>query len=96
MTSGELPASLPFIRKLSKQVLTTEYESFGDAESRIPQAVQAFFQKFVQIYESHGGLVMAHPQHGKVPWMGPGNLADGGMYSPCITLKLLKLTTAFR
>ncbi|KAF1920317.1 ribonuclease H-like domain-containing protein [Ampelomyces quisqualis] len=43
-----------------------------------PQAVQAFFQKFVQIYESHGGMVMAHPQYGKTPWMGPGNLADGG------------------
>ncbi|RAR14259.1 Piwi-domain-containing protein [Stemphylium lycopersici] len=43
-----------------------------------PQAVEAFVQKFVQVYESHGGLVAAHPQHGKKPWMGPGNLADGG------------------
>ncbi|KAI4955490.1 hypothetical protein J4E91_001351 [Alternaria rosae] len=43
-----------------------------------PQAIEAFFQKFVQIYEAHGGLVAAHPQHGKKPWMGPGNLADGG------------------
>jgi hypothetical protein len=43
-----------------------------------PPAVEAFFQKFVQIYESHGGVVAAHPQHGKKPWLGPGNLADGG------------------
>jgi eukaryotic translation initiation factor 2C len=43
-----------------------------------PSAVEAFFQKFVQIYEGHGGIVMSHPQHGKKPWMGPGNLADGG------------------
>lgn len=43
-----------------------------------PQAVTAFFQKFVQIYESHGGIVMSHPTHGKAPWMGPGNLAEGG------------------
>ncbi|KAF2031818.1 Piwi-domain-containing protein [Setomelanomma holmii] len=43
-----------------------------------PQAVEGFIQKFVQIYESHGGLVAAHPQHGKKPWMGAGNLADGG------------------
>jgi eukaryotic translation initiation factor 2C len=43
-----------------------------------PQAVEAFFQKFIQIYEGHGGLISAHPQHGKKPWMGPGNLADGG------------------
>ncbi|KAH6511572.1 hypothetical protein HBI81_243350 [Parastagonospora nodorum] len=43
-----------------------------------PAAVEAFFQKFIQIYESHGGLVSSHPQHGKKPWMGPGNLADGG------------------
>ncbi|KAF1946406.1 Piwi-domain-containing protein [Clathrospora elynae] len=43
-----------------------------------PQAVEAFFQKFIQIYEAHGGLISAHPEHGKKPWMGPGNLADGG------------------
>ncbi|KAF1843981.1 eukaryotic translation initiation factor 2C 2 [Cucurbitaria berberidis CBS 394.84] len=42
------------------------------------QAVEAFAQKFVQIYEGHGGLIVAHPQHGKKPWMGPGNLSDGG------------------
>ncbi|KAL6707418.1 Protein argonaute [Coniothyrium glycines] len=43
-----------------------------------PQQLEAFAQKFIQIYESHGGIVSAHPQHGKKPWMGPGNLADGG------------------
>lgn len=43
-----------------------------------PAQVEAFVQKFVQIYESHGGIFAAHPQHGKKPWMGPGNLADGG------------------
>ncbi|KAL1800152.1 hypothetical protein ACET3X_000494 [Alternaria dauci] len=43
-----------------------------------PPAIEAFVQKFVQIYEAHGGLVASHPQHGKKPWMGPGNLADGG------------------
>ncbi|KAH3910556.1 hypothetical protein HBI56_202860 [Parastagonospora nodorum] len=43
-----------------------------------PAAVETFFQKFTQIYESHGGLISAHPTHGKKPWMGPGNLADGG------------------
>jgi eukaryotic translation initiation factor 2C len=43
-----------------------------------PDAVKSFVQKFVQIYESHGGIIQAHPQHGKVPYMGPGNLADGG------------------
>lgn len=43
-----------------------------------PQAVETFIQKFVQIYEAHGGLISAHPQHGKKPWMGPGNLTDGG------------------
>ncbi|EOA89671.1 uncharacterized protein SETTUDRAFT_159260 [Exserohilum turcica Et28A] len=42
------------------------------------QAVETFCQKFVQIYESHGGVVASHPQFGKKPWMGPGNLADGG------------------
>ncbi|KAF1839791.1 Piwi-domain-containing protein [Decorospora gaudefroyi] len=41
-------------------------------------AVEAFIQKFIQIYEGHGGGVLAHPQHGKKPWMGGGNLADGG------------------
>jgi eukaryotic translation initiation factor 2C len=66
----------------------------GHRGSIPPPAVQAFFQKFVQIYESHGGLVMAHPQHGKTPWMGPGNLADGGMYpsQPASTLLILRKT----
>lgn len=43
-----------------------------------PQAVEEFIQKFIQIYESHGGMILSHPQHGKKPFMGPGNLADGG------------------
>ncbi|KAH9879905.1 hypothetical protein J1614_001929 [Plenodomus biglobosus] len=43
-----------------------------------PQAVEAFFQKFIQVYEAHGGVIASHPQHGKKPWMGPGNLTDGG------------------
>lgn len=43
-----------------------------------PQAVEAFFLKFIQIYESHGGYISAHPNYGKKPWMGPGNLGDGG------------------
>ena len=43
-----------------------------------PQAIQRFAEEFVRVYESHGGKVMAHPKFGKTPWMGPGNLADGG------------------
>jgi eukaryotic translation initiation factor 2C len=43
-----------------------------------PQAVDQFMTKFIQVYESHGGVFLAHPTHGKKPWMGPGNLADGG------------------
>lgn len=42
------------------------------------QAVEGFIQKFVQIYESHGGKFDAHPDHGKKPWFGMGNLSDGG------------------
>ncbi|UPX19247.1 Protein argonaute [Ascochyta rabiei] len=42
------------------------------------QAVEQFTQKFVHIYESHGGKFDAHPEHGKKPWFGQGNLADGG------------------
>ncbi|KAL5121167.1 Protein argonaute [Pleosporales sp. CAS-2024a] len=43
-----------------------------------PESVKNFFQKFTQTFEGHGGHIAAHPQHGKLPWMGPGNLADGG------------------
>lgn len=44
-----------------------------------PQAaVEAFVHKLTQIYEGHGGLISAHPTHGKRPWIGPGNLQDGG------------------
>jgi eukaryotic translation initiation factor 2C len=41
-------------------------------------AVEAFVQKFIQIYEGHGGVFAPHPTHGKQPWMGPGILSDGG------------------
>lgn len=41
-------------------------------------AVESFIQKFVTIYESHGGKFDAHPQYGKKPWFGQGNLSDGG------------------
>ena len=41
-------------------------------------AVESFVQKFSQIYEGHGGRFDSHPQYGKKPWIGPGNLADGG------------------
>jgi eukaryotic translation initiation factor 2C len=41
-------------------------------------AVEKFMQMFVHTYEAHGGRIAAHPKHGKKPWMGPGNLADGG------------------
>jgi len=41
-------------------------------------AVEKFMQQFVSIYESHGGKISSHPTNGKKPWMGPGNLADGG------------------
>lgn len=44
-------------------------------------AVESFMKKFVQIYESHGGVFDVHPEHGKRPWIGPGNLADGGELS---------------
>jgi len=50
----------------------------GSRNAPPQQAVEQFIQKFIQIYESHGGVFASHPQHGKKPWMGMGNLADGG------------------
>jgi eukaryotic translation initiation factor 2C len=42
-------------------------------------AVKAFIENLARIYESHGGVIAAHPKFGKFPgWMGPGNLSDGG------------------
>jgi eukaryotic translation initiation factor 2C len=43
-----------------------------------PEAAKKFAQEFVKIYTSHGGVISSHPQHGTTPWIGPGNLADGG------------------
>ena len=37
-----------------------------------------FIKKLIEIYEGHGGVIGSHPQHGKKPYIGPGNLADGG------------------
>lgn len=50
----------------------------GSRNAPPQQAVEQFIQKFIQIYESHGGVFASHPQYGKKPWMGMGNLADGG------------------
>jgi len=41
-------------------------------------AVKAFVDNLVKIYEGHGGKIAPHPKNGKTPWMGPGNLSDGG------------------
>lgn len=43
-----------------------------------PGQVTHFVEQFITIYEKHGGIFDAHPAHGKKPWIGPGNLADGG------------------
>lgn len=40
------------------------------------EVVEAFAQKFVQIYEGHGGRFS--PKMNKRPHIFPGNLADGG------------------
>ncbi|RMZ70216.1 eukaryotic translation initiation factor 2c [Pyrenophora seminiperda CCB06] len=43
-----------------------------------PTVIESFCLKFIQIYESHGGLFQTHPEFGKKPWIGPGLLSDGG------------------
>ncbi|KAJ4348243.1 Protein argonaute [Didymosphaeria variabile] len=43
-----------------------------------PEAAKKFAQEFIKIYTAHGGVIQPHPQHGTTPWIGPGNLADGG------------------
>lgn len=43
-----------------------------------PSQVEKFIDDFIRIYEGHGGQILSHPKFGKKPWMGPGNLADGG------------------
>jgi hypothetical protein len=43
MTSGDLPVSLPFLRKVSAEVLKGDYKSSGEAATRIPEAVKAFY-----------------------------------------------------
>ncbi|KAH6637426.1 Piwi domain-containing protein [Boeremia exigua] len=50
------------------------------ADRRAPPlpAVQSFVAKFIQIYESHGGVFLSHPTHQKTPWIGQGSPADGG------------------
>ncbi|KAF1977039.1 eukaryotic translation initiation factor 2C 2 [Bimuria novae-zelandiae CBS 107.79] len=43
-----------------------------------PDVATTFAQQFVKIYTAHGGVIASHPTHGQKPWIGPGNLADGG------------------
>lgn len=43
-----------------------------------PMQATKFAEQFAKIYQSHGGIIAAHPHHGQKPWIGIGNLADGG------------------
>lgn len=43
-----------------------------------PDVAKKFASEFVKIYTAHGGVISSHPTHGTMPWIGPGNLADGG------------------
>lgn len=40
--------------------------------------VKKFLENFIRIYEAHGGKVVRHAKFGQTPWMGPGNLSEGG------------------
>ena len=44
MAAGEIPPTLPFIRKKGVEVLKTEYKSSDEAGARIPEAIQAYYR----------------------------------------------------
>lgn len=46
--------------------------------SASPDVAKRFAAEFVKIYTAHGGVISSHPTYGTTPWIGPGNLADGG------------------
>ena len=51
MAGGVIPATLPFIKKKSIQVLRTEYTSTEDASARIPAAIDAYYrQAYADVY----------------------------------------------
>ena len=48
MAAGEIPPTLPFIRKKGVEVLKTEYKSSDEAGARIPEAIQAYYRARTQ------------------------------------------------
>jgi nitrate/TMAO reductase-like tetraheme cytochrome c subunit len=44
MAAGELPITLPFIRKQGVEVLKAQYESSNEAAARIPEAIRAYYR----------------------------------------------------
>jgi nitrate/TMAO reductase-like tetraheme cytochrome c subunit len=53
MASGELPVTLPFLKKKSVEVLKASYSSSEDAASRIPEAIKSYYRSsFAEIARS--------------------------------------------
>lgn len=51
MAGGVIPATLPFIKKKSIEVLRTEYTSAEDASAKIPAAIDAYYrQTYADVY----------------------------------------------
>jgi len=44
MSAGALPATLPFLRKKSVEILKAEYKTGEEAAARIPEAVRSFYR----------------------------------------------------
>jgi hypothetical protein len=55
---GQIPASLPFIKKRGVEVLKTEYTSTEDATKQIPEAIRSYYrQGYPDVYQSRAADV---------------------------------------
>ena len=58
MAAGVIPATLPFMKKKSIEVLRAEYASNEDATAKIPAAVEAYYrQTYADVYAKRAGEV---------------------------------------
>lgn len=58
LAAGEIPSSLPFIKKQSLEIIQRTYSSEDDARRQIPASVEAFYRdSYPDFYQKNQGLV---------------------------------------
>ena len=66
MNAGQIPASLPFLKKKALEIIKAKYASREDAARQIPAALESFYQhQYPEIWSQHRDQVKAAVSDGR-------------------------------